>query len=334
MSRDAFAGAVSRPSMAIRLPSARRIRRLSQREYFNVVTDLLGPSVVPLADGMLPFEPTVAGFDNQDNALRVSSAYQEALANVAEKISAAVDVTKVAPCATSTGSPACLDTFVRSFARKAYGRSPTATEVTRLLGVAMNGDTYANSVQLVVETVLQSPSMLYATELGPDAGPSSPTVTLTPTELASQLSLLFHRNESKKDFQNVVSSSGAWHSALPGREELSLRCRGKLKDGRELSDLKSESPFGCPAIVYRSALNLNVNYIIPRSNFAASLNMSRFHGGSQTRWTCASFTSGNASNLFSTSCCKTGPMPQPGAVKVIFTSTLCVPSGKGVICTS
>src|SRR5215471_8559318 len=49
--------------------SARRVRRLSQREYFNVVTDLLGPDLALLGQGMLPLEPTVAGFDNQDTAL-------------------------------------------------------------------------------------------------------------------------------------------------------------------------------------------------------------------------------------------------------------------------
>lgn len=170
--------------------SARRIRRLSQREYFNVVTDLIGGDPASVAADMLPFEPTVAGFDNQDNALRVSSAFQEALANVAEKLSATVNVAMIAPCATAMGSPACLDTFVRSFARKAYGRAPSTDEVTRLSGVAAAGDSYATSVQLVVEYVLQSPSLLYATELGPDAAPSAPSVALTQTELASQISLL------------------------------------------------------------------------------------------------------------------------------------------------
>jgi hypothetical protein len=170
--------------------STRRVRRLSQREYFNVVSDLLGPDVAANAQGMLPFEPTIAGFDNQDVALRASSAFQEAISNVAQKLSAMVDATKVAPCATPAGSPACLQTFAQSFARKAYGRTPTADELQRLLAAGSMGDSYANSVQLVVETVLQSPYMLYASELGPDAPASSPSVTLTQQEIASQLSLL------------------------------------------------------------------------------------------------------------------------------------------------
>src|SRR5439155_24062872 len=115
---------------------------------------------------------------------------QEGLANVAEKLSARVDGAKLAPCATAAGSPACLDAFTRSFARKAFGRSPTDDEMQRLLGVAATGGSYALSVQLVVETVLQSPGMLYATELGPDVAPSAPAVEITQQEMASQLSLL------------------------------------------------------------------------------------------------------------------------------------------------
>ena len=170
--------------------ATRRVRRLSQREYFNVVSDLLGPDAVTQAAGMLPPEPNIAGFDNQDIALRVASAFQEGIADVAQKLSAAIDVAKLAPCATAAGSPACLQTFAQSFAKKAYGRAPTTDELARLSTVAATGETYAVSVQLIVETVLQSPYMLYASELGPDAPASSPTVVLTPQEIASRLSLV------------------------------------------------------------------------------------------------------------------------------------------------
>jgi hypothetical protein len=168
----------------------RRVRRLSQREYFNVVSDLLGPDAITQAAGVLPPEPNIAGFDNQDIALRFSSAFQEGIANVAEKLSQAIDVDKFAPCDVAALPQACLREFTASFARKAYGRSTTADEVERLLQAASAGDTYATAVQLVVETVLQSPNLLYATELGPDAPPSAAAVTLTPQEIASRLSLL------------------------------------------------------------------------------------------------------------------------------------------------
>jgi hypothetical protein len=170
--------------------SSRRVRRLSAREYLNVVRDLLGADLAAEAAPMLPFEPRVAGFDNQDGALLVSAAFQESLADLAEKLSAKVDASALAPCADPNGSSACLATFTRGFARKAYGRSPTNDEVAHLLAVAATGSTYANSVQLIVEVILQSPQMVYASELGPDTAPSGSSVTLTQQEVASQLSLL------------------------------------------------------------------------------------------------------------------------------------------------
>jgi hypothetical protein len=170
--------------------SSRTVRRLSEREYLNVVTDLLGAQFAAVAGPMFPFEPRVAGFDNQDNALLVSSAFQEALANAAEKISGMVDTTTLAPCATAASSTSCLSSFVQGFARKAFGRGPTAGEVQNLLAVAALGTSYANSVQLIVEEILQSPQMLYVSELGPDAPKSGPTAALTQQEIASQLSFL------------------------------------------------------------------------------------------------------------------------------------------------
>src|SRR5258708_1444209 len=118
----------------------RTVRRLSQREYLNVVTDLLGARVAAVAAPILPLEPAVAGFDNQNNALLVSAAFQESLADAAQKMSAMVDAPTLAPCADAAGadaarSTACLQMFAPAFARKAFGRSPTADEVhPRLTG--------------------------------------------------------------------------------------------------------------------------------------------------------------------------------------------------------
>jgi len=159
--------------------SSRTVRRLSEREYLNVVTELLGAPFAAVAAPMFPFEPRVAGFDNQNSALLVSAAFQESLANVAEKASAM-----------PTASTSCLDTFARAFARNAFGRSPTSDEAQHLLAVAALGTSYANSVQLLVEAILQSPQMLYLSELGPDAPKSGATTALTQQEIASQLSFL------------------------------------------------------------------------------------------------------------------------------------------------
>jgi len=170
---------------------SRTVRRLSQREYLNVVTDLLGTQFAAAAAPMFPFEPRVAGFDNQDSALLVSAAFQGALSDVADKLSGVVDATTLAPCATPTASTGCLSTFAQGFARKAFGRSPTSTELQNLLALGAHGTSYANSVQLIVDEILQSPQMLYVSELGPDAPKSGAMTTLTQQEIASQISFMF-----------------------------------------------------------------------------------------------------------------------------------------------
>src|SRR6266850_3573138 len=63
------------------------------------------------------------------------------------------------------------------------------------------------------------------------------------------------------------------------------------------------------------------NHNNPSCSLAASVIMPWFQGGSHTNSTATSSTASSPSNLLCTSCASTGPMPQPGAVSVIFTST-------------
>jgi len=63
-------------------------------------------------------------------------------------------------------------------------------------------------------------------------------------------------------------------------------------------------------------------YMRPSCSRAASVIMPWFHGGSQTSSTFTSSMPSRQRSLFCTSCTSTGPMPQPGAVSVIFTSAL------------
>lgn len=178
---------IAEPSCRSR--SQRRIRRLSRREYLNVIGDLLGEDAATAAAPFLPAEATHSGFDNQDSALLVSPVFQEAVASVADHLSQTLDTDALAPCATPDKPLACLQTFAHDFARRAYGRPPASDELTRMMTAAQSGEDYAGAVRLIVEVVLQSPNTLYASELG-DAAPGKPRVRLTPFEVASQLSLL------------------------------------------------------------------------------------------------------------------------------------------------
>jgi len=170
----------------------RRVRRLAWREVANVVGDLLGAPARAEVLATLPAEPRLAGFDNQDSALRVIGSLAETISDLAASLASQVNVTALAPCADAGGSQACLDAFMQSFATKAYGRPPTNDELGRMTTVAALGEDYATSVRLVVELVLQSPSFLYVSELGAPDAPASPgqAMALTSHEVASQLSFL------------------------------------------------------------------------------------------------------------------------------------------------
>jgi hypothetical protein len=172
------------------LPS-RRVRRLARREYANVVSDLLGSAAGDAVRAALPADPRVRGFDNQDAFLFVSSSFQEATADLAATLAAKADVAVLAPC-TAGDTQACIASFIQSFGSRAYGRELTQDEVHRATSVAALGESYAVSIRLVIELVLQSPNLLYVTELGAPDAPAAPpaAVPLTPEELASQLSFL------------------------------------------------------------------------------------------------------------------------------------------------
>jgi hypothetical protein len=212
----------------------RRLRRLSGREYANVVTDLLGASAGAQVTATLPFEPRLAGFDNQDSALFVSASFQEALANLAEKVAAEAEPSALAPCATPSGDKACLDSFMSSFGAKAYGRPLAADELARLSAVAALGQDYATSVRLVVELVLQSPHFVYVSELGAvDAVPTpGQPIPLTSYEIASQLSFLL---SGRRPDDALRQAAGA---GLASVDDIQREAARMLEDPRALTELR------------------------------------------------------------------------------------------------
>jgi hypothetical protein len=187
----------------------RRLRRLSVREYANVVGDLLGPAAAAEVASALPLEPRLGGFDNQDSALFVSAAFQESVAALAEKLAKAAQPADLWSCDTPAGSAACLESFLASFATKAYGRPPAEDELTRLRAAAATGEDYATSLRLVVEVVLQSPHTLYLSELGPIGAPATPgqPLRLTPDEVASQLSFLLTGSRPDEQLRAAAAST-------------------------------------------------------------------------------------------------------------------------------
>ncbi|MET0593134.1 MAG: DUF1592 domain-containing protein [Polyangiaceae bacterium] len=94
---------------------------------------------------------------------------------------------KITGCATATDT--CAQTFIGTFAEKAYRRPLTADEKTSLTQVYTEvkaaGGTINEGVQFSVNAILETPQFLYRTEFGSDAKQAGP---LSQYELASQIS--------------------------------------------------------------------------------------------------------------------------------------------------
>lgn len=183
----------------------RRLRRLSQREYNNVVRDLLGESSTP-ADRFVP-DTYQNGYDNGSAGLVVQTdqleAYQRAAEALAESAVRDRLTRLLGGCDRSTlGDAACFESFLENFAACAFRRPLSSDERQRLRTAyateSATPDPFLRGLQTALEVILQSPQFLYREELGavgapamPAAGnPSQATVELTDYEIASELSFL------------------------------------------------------------------------------------------------------------------------------------------------
>jgi hypothetical protein len=197
----------------------RRLRRLSNREYNNVVRDLLGDTSQP-ANRFIP-DVYPNGYDNGSAGLAVQSDQALAYEAAAESLAATAVSTNLAGLlggcdVTQAGQQACLDAFLASFAPRAYRRPLTATEVQRLrdifqIGAATAGG-FGAGIQVALELILQSPEFLYREELGPiDAVPyAGATTSLTRYEAASELSFLL---------TGSIPDAELWAAVLAGQFE-------------------------------------------------------------------------------------------------------------------
>jgi hypothetical protein len=177
-------------------PTGRALRRLSQREYDNVVHDLLGDTSQPASH--FGTEVYVNGFDNGSDGLTVQGTdvidFQEAAEALAARAVQGNMSALVGSCDPAAGEMPCVDAFLTGFVKRAYRRPPTATEAARLRTVFTAGAAdggFSGGIQLMVEAVLQSPAFLYRAELGA-SDPSLPknVVRLTDYEVATELSFL------------------------------------------------------------------------------------------------------------------------------------------------
>lgn len=175
-------------------PGAAPMRRLSNAEYRNTVTDLLGMAA-QVRTATIDFTPEneSLGFRNNADFLPVSSLAAEQFTTAADKLSAAAAAdANFVKCANPSDKAACAGEFIRNFGARAYRRPLTTEEATRftaMFNTAMTKYDFNAGVEWVVNAILQSPHFLFRYETGKAlAGKSYAAVDHY--EMASRLSYL------------------------------------------------------------------------------------------------------------------------------------------------
>jgi len=203
------------------------LRRLTHAQYNNTVRDLLGDDS-RLAD-QFPPEDFVNGFKDQYQSQSISPLLAEAYSLAAEKLARnafrAGDTHHLVSCKSNGPTdPACRDTFIRIFGKRAFRRPVTGQEQARYARLfdseASANRSFLKGAQVVVEALLQSPAFLSRAENG--AVPE-----WAPYETASRLSYFVW---------NTMPDAALMHSAesgdLASAAGLERITRKMLKDPR------------------------------------------------------------------------------------------------------
>jgi hypothetical protein len=172
-------------------PGATSGRRLTPAEYQSAVNAIFGGVVTASAQYPGLNGISLTGFSTEPPLSVVSAQAVQQIMLAAEDVAVAVDnnVPALLPCAASSPDAQCAATFVSTYARRAYRRTLTSDESNALLATfnqaLAGGSSFADSVALMADQLMQSPQFLYIVEgAAPTARP------LTSTEMASRLSFL------------------------------------------------------------------------------------------------------------------------------------------------
>ncbi len=188
-----YAPAATGSSDVVLLPA--RIRRLTNAEYERAIDDEVG--VPELVADRLPPDVRQDGYTpNADEAAPSSwDASVDAVARDVAHRAVAGRMTELAPCATGD-SASCRAQFVETFGARAWRRPLEPAERSMLLGAfdaaaapERGASSFAAGAEVVLTALLESPSLIYLTELG-GGGPPGTVVTLGPYEIASLLSFM------------------------------------------------------------------------------------------------------------------------------------------------
>jgi hypothetical protein len=177
--------------------AASPMRRLTRREYNNVVGVLLADTTRP-AEQFVP-ESEQSGFTNGAESTLLSAVviddFERAATTLAREATTAAKLANLVGCDPNAMAEqdTCAATFIRNFGARAFRRPLEETQVTDYLALYTStkaSDGFAVAIELVVRAMLQSPYFLYRLELGTGVAAASGTLPLAPQETAARLSFL------------------------------------------------------------------------------------------------------------------------------------------------
>lgn len=222
-------------SAACKAPAPGRapLRRLSNAEYRNTITDLLGDSpatqtLVAAATHSFPSETESLGFRNNADYLGVSTLAAQGYVDAAEQLLEAIAANKgLLSCTPTPGAEMeCARTFIARFGKLAFRRPLSADESAQYEGLFQKSLTaydFASAVRATTFAFLQSPKFLYRVELG--TTPSGALAPLSSYEMANRLSFLFW--QSMPDQSLFDAAEGNQLGTAP---QVEAQARRMLKD--------------------------------------------------------------------------------------------------------
>jgi hypothetical protein len=189
------------------------LRRLTNAEYLNTVSDLLGDVSALNLDFAAELTTPEYPFRNKAAEQQTPPLLAHQYLSAAEKIAAETVANRLASVLTcdpaSAGEQACATTFVTAFASKAFRRPVDAEQTQALLSVWQVGrDTgdFKTGVEAVIAAILQMPEFLYRFELSAPMA-SQKLVPLDGWDIATRLSYLLW-NSSPDDALFAAAQAG------------------------------------------------------------------------------------------------------------------------------
>jgi hypothetical protein len=214
-------------------PGAAPMRRLSNFEYRNTISDLFDDGA--LADQVtsgFTSETESLGFRNAAKFLQINTVTAQQFMDAAEEIASRVqaDPESVLPCAPASSAEerACASDFIADFGKKLYRRPLTSDEVASygaLYDQAREDYAFDVGIEWVTFALLQSPHFLNRVEFAPEPASGETYARPTSYEMASRLSYLLWQS-----MPDEALFTAAAQDALRTDAEVAAQARRMLAD--------------------------------------------------------------------------------------------------------